>query len=99
MIINLLGEYNLLGFWAHRTHVGPCPGIQVIPECVMSPSTSQLLTSVYEAVRDLEERYGANDQGVVYAKRVLVACLRSVRLIETPEEARLFNSAHTLVYR
>jgi hypothetical protein len=34
--------------------------------------------------------YGPEDQGVVHAKRVLVACLASVRLIETPEEARLF---------
>ena len=65
----------------------------------MSPSTSRLLTSVYEAVRDLEERYGPNDSGVAHAKRVLVACLMSVRLIETPEEAQLFNSAHQLVNR
>jgi len=65
----------------------------------MSPSTSRLLTSVYEAVRDLEERYGPNDQGVVYAKRILITCLTSVRLIETPEEAQLFNSAHQLVNR
>jgi hypothetical protein len=52
---------------------------------------------VYEAVRDLEETYGSSDQGVVHAKCVLVECLRSVRLIETPEEAQLFNSAHQLV--
>lgn len=65
----------------------------------MSPSTSRLLTSVYEAVKDLEEMYGPTDQGVVHAKRVLIACLASVRLIETPEEARLFNSAHQLVER
>jgi hypothetical protein len=56
----------------------------------MSPSTTRLLSSVYEAVKDLEEMYGPEDQGVVHARRVLVACLASVRLIETPEEARLF---------
>lgn len=65
----------------------------------MNASTSRLLTSVYEAVKDLEEMYGPTDQGVVHAKRVLVACLASVRLIETPEEARLFTSAHQLVNR
>lgn len=63
----------------------------------MSPSTSRLLTSVFDAVKDLEETYGSADPGVVHAKRVLVACLASVRLIETPEEARLFNSAHQFV--
>jgi len=63
----------------------------------MSPSTTRLLSSVYEAVRDLEETYGPQDQGVVHAKRVLTACLDSVRLIETPEEARLYSSAHGLV--
>jgi len=63
----------------------------------MRASTSQLLTSVYEAVRDLEEEYGPNDQGVVQAKQVLVACLESVHLIETPEEAELFTCAHDLV--
>lgn len=77
--------------------IGPGPGIEAIAECVMSPSTSQLLTSVYEAVKDLEEMYGPTDQGVVQAKQVLVACLASVRLIETPEEAELFTSAHQLV--
>jgi hypothetical protein len=65
----------------------------------MSPSTSKLLTSVYEAVKELEEKYGPNDQGVIHAKRVLVACLSAVRLIETPEEAQLFTSAHRLVQR
>jgi len=65
----------------------------------MSSSMSRLLTSVFEAVRDLEEMYGPNDQGVVRAKRVLLACLMSVRLIETPEEAHLFNSAHRLANR
>jgi hypothetical protein len=64
----------------------------------MTPSTSKLLTSVYQAVRDLEETYGPGDQGVISAKRVLVECLATVRLIETPEEARLFTSAHHLVY-
>jgi hypothetical protein len=62
----------------------------------MSPSTSRLLTSVFEAVKDIEEMFGPNDQGVVQAKRVLTACLMSVRLIETPEEALIFNSAHRL---
>ena len=68
-------------------------------ESVMTPSTAQLLTSVYEAVRELEEAYGPTDQGVVHAKRVLVECLAAVRLIETPEEAQLFTSAHQLVQR
>lgn len=63
----------------------------------MRPSTSQLLTSVYEAVKDLEAEYGSNDQGVVHAKQVLVACLESVHLIETPEEAELFTCARDLV--
>ena len=63
----------------------------------MSPSTTQLLTSVYEAVKELEDKYGSGDPGVVHAKRVLVECLRAVRLIETPEEAHLFSSAHQLV--
>lgn len=63
----------------------------------MSPSTSKLLTSVYEAVKDLENMYGPGDQGVIYAKRVLVECLAAVRLIETPEEARLFTSAQRLI--
>jgi hypothetical protein len=63
----------------------------------MSPSTTQLLTSVYEAVKELEDKYGPSDQGVIHAKRVLVECLRAVRLIETPEEAHLFSSAHQLV--
>ena len=63
----------------------------------MSPSSSKLLASVYEAVKDLEQTYGPADQGVVHAKRVLIACLASVHLIETPEEAKLFNSAHQLV--
>jgi hypothetical protein len=62
----------------------------------MIPSTSKLLTSVYEAVRDLEETYGPGDQGVVHAKRVLVECLAAVRWIETPEEAQLFTSAYRL---
>lgn len=62
----------------------------------MIPSTSKLLTAVYEAVRDLEDSYGPGDQGVIHAKRVLVECLAGVRLIETPEEARLFTSAHRL---
>lgn len=65
----------------------------------MSPSTSRLLISVYEAVKDLEQMYGPTDQGVIYAKRILVACLASVRLIETPEEAQLFNSVHQLANR
>jgi len=63
----------------------------------MSPSTSKLLTSVYEAVKDLEGKYGPSDQGVIHAKRVLVECLRAVRLIETPDEAHLFTSANQLV--
>lgn len=62
----------------------------------MIPSTSKLLTSVYEAVRDLEEIYGSSDQGVIHAKRVLVDCLAAVRWIESPEEARLFTSAYRL---
>ena len=65
----------------------------------MSPYTTLLLSSVYEAVKDLEEMYGPEDQGVLHAKQVLVACLASVRLIETPEEARLFCCAHGLVDR
>lgn len=65
----------------------------------MSSSMSRLLTSVFEAVNDLEEMYGAGDQGVVLAKQVLLACLMSVRLIETPEEAHLFNSAYGLANR
>ena len=65
----------------------------------MSPSASRLLNSVYEAVRDLEEMYGPTDQGVVDAKQVLGECLTTVRLIETPDEARLFNSAHQLANR
>ena len=65
----------------------------------MSPSTSKLLTSVYQAVKDLEDKYGPSDQGVIHAKRVLVECLRAVRLIETPEEAHLFASAHQLVHQ
>lgn len=77
----------------------PGPGIYAIPESIMSPSTSHLLTSVCEAVRDLEEMYGPTDQGVVHAKQILVACLESVHLIETPEEARLFNIAQELVNR
>ena len=63
----------------------------------MSPSTTQLLTSVYEAVKELEDKYGPSDQGVIHAKRVLVECLRAVRLIETPDEAHLFTSANQLV--
>ncbi len=63
----------------------------------MSPSTSKLLTSVYEAVKDLEDVYGPSDQGVVHAKHVLVECLAAVRLIETPQEALLFTSACQLV--
>ena len=63
----------------------------------MSPSTTQLLSCVFEAVKDLEEVYGPGDQGVVDAKRVLNACLASVRVIETPEEAHLFTSAHQLL--
>ena len=63
----------------------------------MSPSTTQLLSCVYEAVKDLEDLYGPSDQGVVQAKQVLCACLSSVRLIETPEEAQIFSSAHELV--
>jgi hypothetical protein len=62
----------------------------------MIPSTSKLLTSVYEAVRDLEKVYGSSDQGVIHAKRVLVECLAEVRWIETPDEARLFTSAYQL---
>lgn len=62
----------------------------------MIPSTTKLLTSVYEIVRELEESYGPSDQGVIHAKRVLVECLASVRWIETPEEARLFTSAQRL---
>ena len=62
----------------------------------MTPSTSKLLTSVFEAVRDLEETYGPGDQGVISGKRVLVECLARVRWIETPEEAQLFTSAHRL---
>jgi hypothetical protein len=62
----------------------------------MIPSTSKLLSSVCEAVRDLEESYGPSDQGVIHAKRVLVECLAAVRWIETPEEARLFTSAYRL---
>ena len=62
----------------------------------MSPSASRLLTSVYETVRDLEEMYGPTDQGVVEAKQVLIECLTTVRLIETPDEAKLFTSAHRL---
>lgn len=62
----------------------------------MSPSASRLLTSVYEAVRDLEEMYGPTDQEVVDAKQVLVECLARVRLIETRDEAKLFTSAHQL---
>lgn len=65
-------------------------------ETKMIPSTSKLLTSVYEAVRDLEESYGPSDEGVIHAKRVLVECLAAVRWIETPEEARLFTSAQRL---
>jgi hypothetical protein len=65
----------------------------------MSPSTTRLLSSVYEAVRELEETYGPEDEGVVHAKQVLVGCLASVRLIETTEEARLFCCAHGLVDR
>jgi hypothetical protein len=65
----------------------------------MIPSTTQLLTSVYEAVKELEDKYGSSDQGVIHAKRVLVECLAAVRMIETPEEARLFTSAHQLVHR
>jgi hypothetical protein len=63
----------------------------------MSPSTSKLLTSVYQAVKDLEDKYGPSDQGVIQAKRVLVECLRATRLIETREEAQLLTSAHQLV--
>jgi hypothetical protein len=65
----------------------------------MIPSTSKLLTSVYETVRDLEVTYGPSDQGVIHAKRVLVECLGAVRWIETPDEARLFTSAYRFVYR
>lgn len=56
----------------------------------MNPSTPHLLSSALEAVRDLEEMYGPTDQGVMDAKRVLIACLASVRLIDTPEEAQRF---------
>ena len=63
----------------------------------MTASTSKLLTSIYEAVRDLEEMYGPGDQSVIHAKkRVLVECLAAVRLIETPEEAQLFTSVYRL---
>lgn len=65
----------------------------------MSPSTTQLLSCVYEAVKDLEETFGNADQGVVHAKEVLTTCLASVRLIKTPEEAQLFSCAHQLVNR
>lgn len=78
-----------------KAHRPPTPELNTW-ESVMSPSTTQLLSCVYEAVKDLEEAYGSADQGVVDAKRVLIACLSSVRVIETPQEAQLFTSAHQL---
>ena len=62
----------------------------------MSPSNSKLLGAIYEAVKDLEGTYGADDPGVICAKRLLVECLAAVRMIETPEEASLYVSAHRL---
>jgi hypothetical protein len=49
-------------------------GKTLVLECVMTQSTSRLLTSVFETVRDMKEMYGPNDQDVVHAKQLEQGC-------------------------
>jgi hypothetical protein len=60
----------------HLRRIGPGTPELNFMEGAMSPSTTRLLSSVYEAVRDLEEIYGPEDEGWSMRSRFWSGALR-----------------------